>query len=118
MIALNRSVREVIPFNIEVWHLRQMAPELNGAAANFRGEGGKKCDPHSRLPSLTDIVQGAKLGVSFERAPHLSLEYNADWEYPVRFENETCLEKKDVKKALLDVGGSDSQGGTFIKAPL
>ena len=32
--------------------------------------------------------------------------YNADWGYPVRFENETWLEKKDLKKALLD-GGKD-----------
>ncbi len=43
--------------------------------------------------------------------------HNANWGYPARFENETWLEKKDLKKALLDIEGSASQGDIFVRAP-
>jgi len=43
--------------------------------------------------------------------------YNADWGYPARFEREAWLEKKDLKRALSDIEGSDFQGDVFVKAP-
>src|SRR5215471_8827062 len=46
MIASNRGRREVIPFDTQVRHLRKVAPELNGAASNFGGIGGKQRYTH------------------------------------------------------------------------
>jgi hypothetical protein len=43
--------------------------------------------------------------------------YNEDWGYPERFESETWLKKKDIKKALLEVEGTDRQGDIFVRAP-
>ena len=53
----------------------------------------------------------------FREDSTFNFAYNADWGYPTRFEREAWLEKKDLKKALSDIEGSDSQGDVFVKAP-
>jgi FkbM family methyltransferase len=42
--------------------------------------------------------------------------YNADWGYPVRFESTAWLTKKELKRALLEIGGGDHQGDVFVRA--
>ena len=41
-----RRFREIIPNNIKVRHLFDVAPQLNGATADFRREGSKECYSH------------------------------------------------------------------------
>jgi FkbM family methyltransferase len=53
----------------------------------------------------------------FREGSKFNFAYNADWGYPARLENETWLEKKDLKKPLSDIEGSDKQGDIFVKAP-
>jgi FkbM family methyltransferase len=53
----------------------------------------------------------------FRDGSMFNFAYNADWGYPARFEREAWLEKKDLKKALLGIEGSDFQGDVFVKAP-
>ena len=43
--------------------------------------------------------------------------YNADWGYPAQFESGTWMKKNELKKALLEIEGSELQGDVFAKAP-
>jgi len=43
--------------------------------------------------------------------------YNGDWGYPARFESDTWLEKRGLKRALLEIEGNDLQGDVFVRAP-
>lgn len=52
----------------------------------------------------------------FREGSTFNFAYNADWGYPARFEMESWLEKKDLKKALVSIAGGDYQGDIFVKA--
>jgi len=44
--------------------------------------------------------------------------YNVDWGYPARFESATWLERKELRRALLEISGTEQQGDVFAKAPV
>ena len=46
-----------------------------------------------------------------------NLSYNLDWGYPARLESDTWMEKRELKKVLMSVEGTDRQGDIFVKAP-
>ena len=53
----------------------------------------------------------------FRESSTFNFAYNGDWGYLARFEHAAWLGKKDLKKALLAIEGSNRQGDIFVKAP-
>jgi FkbM family methyltransferase len=53
----------------------------------------------------------------FREGSSFNLAYNRDWGYPEDLDQKTWLDKKNLKKALLAIEGSDRQGDIFVRAP-
>jgi hypothetical protein len=107
-----------------------------GAAGNFSRID--KVRPTSRFRKRIGVIRSSKFMplISFDftasfllpamscldmevlrKSSTLNFAYNADWDYLIRFEHETWPGKKELKKALLAIEGSDRQGDLFVKTP-
>jgi FkbM family methyltransferase len=53
----------------------------------------------------------------FQADSMFNYTYNVDWGYPAQFERKDWLDKAGLKKALLDIEGSEHQGDIFVKEP-